>query len=85
MLNLYAKFQGFMLNGFKDMLPLISHVSSVLVQCITSLAQAVTSQAEKREPIKSIFLVVMPEYLFSRDIPRPAGCGISPLKFEMAP
>ena len=20
-----------------------------------------------------------------RDIPRPAGCGISPLKFEMAP
>ena len=63
MLNPYAKFQGFMLKGFKDMLTLISHVSSVLVQCITSLAQAVTSQAEKREPIKSVFIVVMPEYL----------------------
>ena len=61
MLNPYAKFQGFMLNGFKDMLTLIS---SVLVQCNTSLSQAVMSQAEKREPIKSVFLVVMPEYLF---------------------
>ena len=61
MLNPYAKSQGFMLNGFKDMLTLIS---SVLVQCITSLSQAVMSQAEKREPIKSVFLVVMPEYLF---------------------
>ena len=64
MLNPYAEFQGFMLNGFKDMLTLISHVFSVLVQCITFLAKAVTSQAEKREPIKSVFLVVMPEYLF---------------------
>ena len=64
MLNPCAKFQGFMLNGFKDMLTLISHVSSVLVQCITFLAKAVTSQAEKREPITSFFLVVMPEYLF---------------------
>ena len=64
MLNPYAKFQGFMLNGFKDMLTLISHVSSLLVQCITFLAKAVTPQAEKREPIKSVFLAVMPEYLF---------------------
>ena len=23
--------------------------------------------------------------LFYRDIPRPVGCGISPLKFEIAP
>ena len=53
-----------MLKGFKDMLTLISYVSSVLVQCITSLAQAVTSQAEKREPIKSVFIMVMPKYLF---------------------
>ena len=29
------------------------------------------------------FLINLPEIL-SRDIPRPAGCGISPLKFEMA-
>ena len=46
------------------MLTLISHVSSVLVQYIISLAQAVTSQAEKREPIKSVFIVFTPEYLF---------------------
>ena len=64
MLNPYAKFHGCILKGFKDMLTLISHVSSVLVQYIISLDQAVTSQAEKREPIKIVFIVFMPEYLF---------------------
>ena len=64
MLNQYAKFHGCILKGFKDMLTLISNVSSVLVQYIISLAQAVTSQAENREPIKSVFIVFMPEYLF---------------------
>ena len=48
MLNPYAKFQGFTMKGFKDMLTLISHVSLVLVQGITSLAQVVMSQTEKR-------------------------------------
>ena len=64
MLNPYDKFQGFKVKDFKDMLTLKANVSSVLVQCITSLSQAVKSQAEKREPIKSVFFVVMPEYLF---------------------
>ena len=53
-----------MLKSFKDILTLILHLSSVLVQCFTSLAQAVTSQAENREPFKRVFIGVMPEYLF---------------------
>ena len=46
------------------MLTFIYHFSSVLVQCFTSLAQAVTSQTESREPLKSALIVIMLEYLF---------------------
>ena len=46
------------------MLTCIYHFSSVLVQCFTSLAQAVTSQTESREPLKSTLIVTRPEYLF---------------------
>ena len=53
-----------MLKGFQDILTLIYHFSSVLVQCFTSLAQAVTSQAENREPLKRVSIVILPEYLF---------------------
>ena len=53
-----------MLKGFKDILTFILHFSSVLVQCFTSLAQAVTSQAENREPLKRVYIMIMPEYLF---------------------
>ena len=53
-----------MLKGFKDMLTCIHQFSSVLVQCSTSLAQAVTSQTESREPLKSALIVMIPEYLF---------------------
>ena len=64
MLNPYSKFHSFMLKGFKDMLTCMHHFSSALVQCFTSLAQAVTSQTESREPLKSALIVIMPEYLF---------------------
>ena len=53
-----------MLNGFKDTLTFISHHSSVLVQCFTSLGQTVTSQAETTEPLKRVSIVIMHEYLF---------------------
>ena len=43
------------------------HFSSVLVQCFTSLAQAVTSQAENKEPLKRACIMIMPEYLFETD------------------
>ena len=53
-----------MLKGFTDILTFILHFSTVLVQCLTSLAQAVTSQAEHRKPLQRVFIVIMPEYLF---------------------
>ena len=49
---------------FKDILIFNSHVPSVLVWCITSLAQAVTSQAEDWGPLQRVFIVIMPQYLF---------------------
>ena len=64
MLNPYSKLKGFMLKGFKDILSFIFHFSPVLVQCITSLAQVVTSQAENREPLKRVSIVIIPKYLF---------------------
>ena len=56
-----------MLNRFKDILTFILHLSSVLVQCFTYLAQAVTSQAENRKPLKRAYIMIMPEYLFETD------------------
>ena len=53
-----------MLKGFTDILTFILHFSTVLVQCFTSLAQAVTSQAGNRKPLQRVFIVIMPEYLF---------------------
>ena len=53
-----------MLKSFKDILTFILHLSSVLVQCFTSLIQAVTSQAENMEPLKRAYIVTIPEYLF---------------------
>ena len=53
-----------MLKGFKDILTFILHFFSVLVQCFTSLAQAVMSQAETMEHLKRVFIVIMPGYLF---------------------
>ena len=46
------------------MLTCTYHFSFVLVQCFTSVAQAVTSQTESRESIKNALIVIMPEYLF---------------------
>ena len=54
------------------MLICIYHFCSVLVQCFTSLAQAVTSQTESREPLKSALILIMPGYLFEIN-----GCGIN--------
>ena len=56
-----------MLKRFKDILTFILHLSSVLVQCFTSLTQAVTSQAENRKPLKRAYIMIMPEYLFETD------------------
>ena len=56
-----------MLKGFKDILTFILHFSSVRVQCFTFLAQAVTSQAENREPLKRTYIMILPEYLFETD------------------
>ena len=58
-----------MLKSFKDILTLILHLSSVLVQCFTSLAQAaaVTSQAENMEPLKRDYIMILPEYFFETD------------------
>ena len=56
-----------MLKRFKDILTFILHLSSVLVLCFTSLAQAVASQAENREPLKRADIMIMPEYLFKTD------------------
>ena len=53
-----------MFKGLKDILTFIYHFSSVLAQCITSLAQAVMSHTESREPLNSVFIVIMPIYLF---------------------
>ena len=53
-----------MLRSFKDIQTFKSHYYSVIVQCFTSLAQAVTSQAETRELLKSVFFMIMPKYLF---------------------
>ena len=53
-----------MLRSFKDIPTFISHYSLVTVQCFTSLAKAVTSQAETRELLKRVFLMIMPNYLF---------------------
>ena len=39
-------------------------VTGSIVQCFTSLSQAVTSQTESREPLKSALIVIIPEYLF---------------------
>ena len=64
MLNLYSKIESFMLNCSKNILTYNNHFSSVLVQCFTSLAQAVTSQTESREPLKSALIVTKPENLF---------------------
>ena len=36
----------------------------MIVQCFTSLSQAVTSQAENRKPLKRVFIVIKPKYLF---------------------
>ena len=46
----------------------MSQYSSVTVQCFTSLAQAVTSQAETRELLKRVFIVIIPEYLFEFNV-----------------
>ena len=64
MLNPYSTIQGCMLKGFKDILTFILHFSSVLVQCFSFLAQAVTSQAENRKLSDRVFIVIMPDYLF---------------------
>ena len=53
-----------MFKGFKDILTFMHPFFSVLVQCNTSLAQAVTSQAENKEPWKRVFIVIIPKYLF---------------------
>ena len=63
MLNLYFKFQSCMLKGFEDIFTFILYFSSILVQCFTSLAQAVTSQAENGKPLQRVFIVIMSEYL----------------------
>ena len=55
MLNPHSKFQG-----FQEVLK----ISSGMVQCFTSPTQAVMSQAETREPLKRVFIVIIPEYLF---------------------
>ena len=68
MLNLYPKVQGFMFKGLKDILTFIYHFSSILVQCITSLAQALTSQAENKEPWKRVTIVIIPKYLFKINV-----------------
>ena len=39
-------------------------VTGAIVQCITFLAQAVTSQAENKEPLKRVVIVIMPTNLF---------------------
>ena len=72
MLNPYSKFQSCMLKGFKDILTFILQFSSVLVQCFTSLAQAVTLQAENRKPLQRVFIVIMHEYFFETN-----GFGIN--------
>ena len=64
MQNQYSKFQGFILKGFSDTLTFISYLSSVLAKCITPLAQAVTSQAENRKPLKRVSIVIIPKYVF---------------------
>ena len=56
-----------MLKSFIDILIFILYLFSMLVQCFTSLAQAVTSQAENMEPLKRAYIMIMPEYLFETD------------------
>ena len=51
------------LKGFKDILTFISHCPSLLVQCFTSLAQAVTLQTETKKLLKRDFIVIIHKYL----------------------
>ena len=63
MLNPYSKFDVFMFRSFKDIHFYISLLLSN-IQMLTSLAQAVMSQAETRELSKRVFIVIMSHYLF---------------------
>ena len=42
----------------------------------TSLAQAVTSQADNWKPLKRVFIVIMPEYLFETNDFRINGVNV---------
>ena len=65
MVNTFSKSQGFVRvlrysNFYNSLLLSTSPVH-------TSLTQAVTSQAQNREPLNRVFTVIMPKYLFEID------------------
>ena len=60
MIKPYSKFQNFMLKGLKVILTVTYHYVPVPGECFSSLAQAVTSQAENCKHLKEVLI----DYLF---------------------
>ena len=56
LLKLYSKFKDSMLKGFEVINTFTSQFSPVLVQCFSSLTQAVTSQAENCKHLKNALI-----------------------------
>ena len=56
MLKLYSKSQGSMFKSLEVIITFTSQFSPVLVQCYSSLVQAVTSQAENFKQLKEVLI-----------------------------
>ena len=65
MLKLYSKFQGSMFKSLEVIIPFTSRFSPVLVQCYSSLFQAVTSQAENFKQLKEVLIELMSKWMCS--------------------
>ena len=56
MLKIYQKFQDSVFKSFEVINTFTSQFSPVQVQCLSSLVQAVTSQAEKCKHLKRVLI-----------------------------
>ena len=68
MLKLYSKFQDPMLKSFEVINTFTCQFSPVLVQCFSSLTQAVTSQAENCEHLQSVLIEYVSELMFKYNV-----------------
>ena len=56
MLKLYSKFQDSMFKSLEVIITFTCQFSPVLVQCVSSLVQAVMSQAENCKHLKNVLI-----------------------------